>query len=193
MNMRGVLLHVMGDALGNIGVIAAGLIIWLSSWDGRFYMDPAISLIITVIIFSSALPLVKSTSYILLQRVPEHVRLEELREEIQKVDGVLSIHELHVWQLSESKSIASVHIFVGKSTDYMSVAANIRKVLHEFGVHSSTIQPEVHLGSQDGMSDAHLIDTTETTCLIQCPPSAACPPENACCPRPGTRLIDVDT
>lgn len=57
MNMRGVLIHVMGDALGNVGVIATGLIIWLTKWDGRFYMDPTISLIITAIIFSSALPL----------------------------------------------------------------------------------------------------------------------------------------
>jgi len=190
MNMRGVLIHVMGDALGNVGVIATGLIIWLTKWDGRFYMDPTISLIITAIIFSSALPLVKSTSYILLQRVPEHVRLEELRTEIQSVPGVISIHELHVWQLSESKSIASVHVYVGKDTDYMGVAADIRRVLHEFGVHSSTIQPEVHLGAGDG-SDIRLIDTSDTTCLIQCPPGAACPPENACCP-PNARLIDVD-
>jgi len=190
MNMRGVLIHVMGDALGNVGVIATGLIIWLAKWDGRFYMDPTISLIITAIIFSSALPLVKSTSYILLQRVPEHVRLEELRTEIQNVSGVISIHELHVWQLSESKSIASVHVYVRKDTDYMEVAADIRRVLHEFGVHSSTIQPEFHSGTGDG-TDIRLIDTSDTTCLIQCPPGAACPPENACCP-PNARLIDVD-
>lgn len=62
MNMRGVFLHVLGDALGNVGVIAAGLVIWLTSFWWRFYFDPAISLIITVIIFSSALPLGGSTA-----------------------------------------------------------------------------------------------------------------------------------
>ena len=61
MNMQGILLHVLGDALGNVGVIATGLVILLSSWDYKFYFDPAISLVITVIIFSSALPLGKST------------------------------------------------------------------------------------------------------------------------------------
>jgi len=57
MNMRALLLHVLGDALGNVGVIATGLIIWLTSWSFKYYCDPIISLIITVIIFSSAMPL----------------------------------------------------------------------------------------------------------------------------------------
>lgn len=57
MNMRALVLHVLGDALGNVGVIASGLIIWLSHLSWRFYFDPIISLVITVIIFSSALPL----------------------------------------------------------------------------------------------------------------------------------------
>ena len=57
MNMRALVLHVLGDALGNVGVIATGLIIWKSTWAFKYYCDPIISLIITVIIFSSALPL----------------------------------------------------------------------------------------------------------------------------------------
>lgn len=57
MNMHALLLHVFGDALGNIGVIATGLVIWLSNWSFKYYFDPIISLVITVIIFSSALPL----------------------------------------------------------------------------------------------------------------------------------------
>lgn len=57
MNMRALVLHVIGDALGNVGVIATGLIIWFSTWKYKFYCDPIISLVITAIIFSSALPL----------------------------------------------------------------------------------------------------------------------------------------
>jgi zinc transporter 1 len=57
MNMRALVLHVLGDALGNVGVIATGLVIWLTEWKYKFYFDPIISLVITVIIFSSALPL----------------------------------------------------------------------------------------------------------------------------------------
>ena len=57
MNMRALLLHVFGDALGNVGVIATGLVIWRTTWSFKYYFDPIISLVITVIIFSSALPL----------------------------------------------------------------------------------------------------------------------------------------
>ena len=62
MNMKAILLHVLGDALGNVGVIATGLIIWQTSWPYKYYFDPVISLVITVIIFSSAMPLGKSRS-----------------------------------------------------------------------------------------------------------------------------------
>ena len=59
MNMHALILHVIGDALGNVGVIATGLVIWLSTWEYKYYFDPVVSLVITVIIFSSALPLGK--------------------------------------------------------------------------------------------------------------------------------------
>lgn len=64
MNMKALLLHVLGDALGNVGVIATGLIIWLTSWSFKYYCDPVISLVITAIIFHSALPLGESLMYI---------------------------------------------------------------------------------------------------------------------------------
>lgn len=159
MNMRALVLHVLGDALGNVGVIASGLIIWLTTWPYKYYSDPVISLVITIIIFSSALPLgeitnfpqgyvltndvVRSTSFILLQGVPHTVSLNQVRRSILSVEGVLSLHELHIWQLSESKIVASVHVLVAsRKHEFMLIAANIRKILHHHGVHSSTIQPE---------------------------------------------------
>ena len=85
LNMQGVFLHVLGDALGNIGVIATALFIWLTDFSWRFYMDPVISLVITAIIFSSALPLVKSASLILLQGVPRGISLDDVKEDILEV------------------------------------------------------------------------------------------------------------
>ncbi|KAH8102456.1 cation efflux protein [Cristinia sonorae] len=184
MNMRALVLHVIGDALGNVGVIATGLVIWLSSWSFKYYFDPVISLVITIIIFSSALPLVKSTSFILLQGVPNTVSLDEVRSAILEVDGVLSIHELHIWQLSENKIVASVHVTASRKNDFMHIAAKIRKVLHLHGIHSSTIQPEYH-HPHNSPPEEHLKTTEETSCLIVCPPDNACnPAENSCCPRP---------
>ena len=57
---------------------------------------------------------VKSASYILLQGVPSHVSLDDVRDSIQAVDGVVSVHELHVWQLSESTVVASVHVLISQ-------------------------------------------------------------------------------
>jgi len=181
MNMKALLLHVLGDALGNVGVIATGLIIWLTSWSFKYYFDPLISLVITVIIFSSALPLVRSTSFILLQGVPSDVSLEDVRNAILKVEGVLSVHELHIWQLSESKIIASVHVTASRSLDFMLVASNIRKILHHHGIHSSTIQPEYH-PSRGAIPDEYLKTSEDTCCLISCPPDRACNSDHACCP-----------
>jgi hypothetical protein len=96
------------------------------------------------------LPLVKSASFILLQGVPTSITLEDLREDIRRVRGVTSLHELHVWQLSESKIIASVHVCVDRSVEYMKVAAAIREVLHDYNVHSCTIQPEYDPVDNDG-------------------------------------------
>ncbi|KAG2094245.1 cation efflux protein [Suillus discolor] len=184
MNMRALMLHVMGDALGNIGVIVTGLIIWLTKWSGRFYLDPAVSIVITIIIFTSALPLVRNASFILLQGVPHTVSLEDVRDSILKVDGVLSVHELHIWQLSESKIVASVHVMASRNHDFMPIAADIRKALHLNGIHSSTIQPEYHYRPAITSED-DLKTSVDSPCLILCPEDQHCDPlENYCCPPP---------
>lgn len=174
LNMRGIFLHVMGDALGNIGVIATALIIWLTKYSWRFYCDPAISLVITVIILGSAIPLCKAASRILLQAVPAGISIDEIQEDIEDLPGILSCHHLHVWQLSDTKLVASLHVQVlfdfqnEGSARYMQLAQAIRQCLHEYGIHSSTIQPEFcldpehehaevgdgHDHSHDGAQDA---------------------------------------
>jgi len=181
MNMRALVLHVLGDALGNIGVIATGLVIWLSTWSFKYYFDPVISLVITVIIFSSAMPLVRSASFILLQGVPSTISLDEVSSSILAVEGVLAVHELHVWQLSETKIVASVHVMASRDYDFMPVAAKIREVLHHHGIHSSTVQPEyLKHGSQEQLMTSEL-----SSCLITCPQDYECDPqENSCCPPP---------
>jgi zinc transporter 1 len=238
MNMRGVFLHVLGDALGNVGVIASGLFIALSTVSWRFYSDPAISFLITIIIFHSALPLVKSASFILLQGVPSAVPLEEVRRALLQVKGVLSVHELHIWQLSETKIVASVHVLIdvdeanltlyGEEANralknpvdgdaskssilaqehrYMEIAAKIRGKLHQFNIHSSTIQPEFIRGGMRGIAKVNGVEIDEvvtdevgklvtlqgdsveaqlningSACLISCGPDGDCA-EAACCP-----------
>jgi len=168
LNMRGVFLHVLGDALGNVGVIAVALFIWLTDYSWRFYMDPVISLIITAIILASAIPLCKAASRILLQAVPAGISVDDIKADIEDLPGIVSCHHVHVWQLSDTKLVGSLHVqvefdFKGEgSARYMELALAIRRCLHAYGIHSSTIQPEFcldpehdHSGSTDA-GDEHL-------------------------------------
>ncbi|EMD62998.1 hypothetical protein COCSADRAFT_145017 [Bipolaris sorokiniana ND90Pr] len=205
LNMRGVFLHVMGDALGNIGVIATALFIWLTDFSWRMYADPAVSLLITVIILLSALPLCKAASRILLQAVPENMSIDDITDDISDLDGIVSCHHLHVWQLSDTKLVASLHVqvdfdFKGQgSARYMELARQIRECLHEYGIHSSTIQPEFCLNSSHdhsahGSDDSGAEDAGRSSrnpsvrggpdaCLLECPET--CGGGKQCCD-PGT-------
>ena len=171
MNINGIFLHVLGDALGNIGVMVSALIIWLTTSPSRFYADPAISLVITLIILKSALPLCRDTAKPLLQAVPGHIKIDEIRQDIERLPGVRSCHHVHVWALTPSKLVATLDVeldfdFEGpKNTPrYMQLAREIKSCLHAYGIHSSTIQPEfsTHTSHQhdlarktDGSADVH--------------------------------------
>ncbi|KAL5115289.1 Zinc resistance conferring protein [Pleosporales sp. CAS-2024a] len=203
LNMRGVFLHVLGDALGNIGVIGTALFIWLTDFSWRFYADPAISLVITVIILLSAIPLCKAASRILLQAVPENLSIDDIEEDITSLDGIISCHHLHVWQLSDTKLVASLHVqvdfdFKGEgSARYMQLARQIRECLHEYSIHSSTIQPEFCLNASHDHSAAPSdedeagvrsknpsVKDGPDACLLECPDS--CGNAKQCC-EPGTQ------
>ena len=149
MNLRGILIHVLGDALGNVGVMVSALIIWKAPWSFRKYCDPAISLFITLIILKSAIPLVKDTAKPLLQAVPGHISVEDIKEDIESLPGVRECHHVHVWALTPSKLIATLDVNLDfdfqerqGATRWMQLAEEIKSCLHAYGIHSSTIQPE---------------------------------------------------
>jgi zinc transporter 1 len=193
MGMRAMVLHVIGDALGNAGVITAALIIWLTDSPYRFYADPAVSLFITLIILKSTIPLTKATAKILLQATPDHLDVNDIKQDIQDIPGVVSCHHVHIWQLSDSQIIASMHIQVafplqeeGGSERYMELAKAARKCLHAYGIHSATIQPEFCLDSKhqhtvdavnlDGVPARLQVDND--SCLLECVDDCE---EQGCC------------
>lgn len=94
----------------------------------------------------------KSASFILLQGVPAGISLQEVEYAVKDVEGVKEVHELHIWQLSESKVVASLHIHTSPDHDFMQVATEIRKRLHDRGIHSVTIQPEYHRSRSSSVS-----------------------------------------
>lgn len=180
MGMNAMILHVIGDALGNVGVIVTALIIWLTDWPGKLYADPAVSLFITAIILNTSIPLTRATSKVLLQATPEHISIPEIRQDIEALPGVVSCHHIHVWQLSDTKVVASMHLQVSFHIDshsgekYMELARRARKCLHGFGIHSATIQPEFCLDQErphpenttglDGASE----EASRDVCLLEC-------------------------
>src|SRR5690606_14158121 len=97
-------------------------------------------------------PLCKSAGKILLQAVPGHINLEEVKDDLLNLPGVEDVHELHIWQLSDSKMVSSVHVrvsFEGEgepagniTARYNAIDRAIRSCLHAYGIHSSTIQQE---------------------------------------------------
>ncbi|SCU91636.1 LAME_0E13256g1_1 [Lachancea meyersii CBS 8951] len=143
LNMQGVFLHVLGDALGNVGVMATALFIWKTDYSWRFYTDPAVSLVITVIIFSSAMPLANKASRILLQATPPSISADDVQNEILQVPGVVSVHDFHIWNLTEAVSVGSVHIEIDANpVRFTEVAKTVRSIFHRHNVHSATVQPE---------------------------------------------------
>lgn len=183
MGMNAMILHVIGDALGNLGVIITALIIWLTDWPGKLYADPAVSLFITAIILKTSIPLTRATSRVLLQATPENISIQEIRQDIERLPGVVSCHHIHVWQLSDTKVVASMHLQVSfpinthSGEKYMQLAKRARKCLHGFGIHSATIQPEFCLDQlHDHQRDSAALTLDGTgpdgtrgdVCLLDC-------------------------
>lgn len=147
LNIRGVLLHVMGDALGSVVVVVTATIFYVrplgdAPCNWQCYIDPSLTIVMVLIILSSAFPLIKETSTILLQMVPKGVDMQLLTDRLARVPGVSSLHEVHVWELASGRNIATLHVKCQTPSDYQGAAYQIRKVFHEAGVHSVTIQPE---------------------------------------------------
>ncbi|KAL1981996.1 hypothetical protein VTN96DRAFT_1962 [Rasamsonia emersonii] len=182
LGILGVLLHVVGDAINNVGVMISALVIWFAKYDGRFYADPAVSMGIAVMVLLSSLPLVRKSGAILLESVPTGVSLSDVKYDLELIPGVMSVHELHVWRLNQQKSLASVHITVPdcKISEFTEFANTINECFHAYGIHSATVQPELAASpDSDCTSNASRHRSPGSfTCQISC--GAVCE-ELTCC------------
>ncbi|KAN0029074.1 hypothetical protein ACTFIV_010944 [Dictyostelium citrinum] len=142
LNMFGVFLHFLGDAISSLFVLITGAVIHFTQGKWTEYIDPAVSLIIVIMIAATSAPLVKRCSMILLQKVPDDIDLDSIRHKIAKVGGVVSQHDLHVWQLVDGMTIASVHVGIEQGREFQPIASKLRKIFHKEGIHSTSIQPE---------------------------------------------------
>lgn len=174
MNMRGVYLHILGDALGSVIVIVAALIV--KYFDGKWtlYVDPVMSIIMVGIILKTSVPLLKESSTILLQHVPSHIELQKLQAKLLGTfPEIVAVHEFHVWQLTGSRIVASLHVMFASSEDYGHISSSLKQFFHKEGIHSTTVQPEFIA------EDEVLLGQVTAQCLLACVDEACA--EKVCC------------
>jgi len=153
LGMLAVFIHVLGDAVNNVGVIVAALIMWKTHSPARFYADPAVSLAISLIIFATAIPLTLKSGRILLEASPIHLNLDNITEDLLALHSVLSIHDLHVWQLSQKVLVASFHVVVPVGTtlkQWERIEGRLRECMAAYGVSHLTVGPEISIPGSEG-------------------------------------------
>ena len=141
LNSRAALLHVLGDALGSVAAITAGIVIVTTGWTP---IDPLLSLLVAALILVSALRLLREVVHVLMEGVPLSVQLDAVGQDLAKLDGVLRVHDLHVWTLSSGTIALSAHLEIRDLADWPGILAAARQTVDtQHGIRHVTLQPEV--------------------------------------------------
>ncbi len=140
LNVHGAWLHVLGDALGSVGTIVAGVLIWAFGW---FWADPLASVAIGLLIIYSSWALLKEAVSVLMQSTPRGIDPDKVQVAMLAVPGVMAVHDLHIWTVTSGLHSLSAHVQASPEAPYHDILAAIRHELHEeFGIDHITIQVE---------------------------------------------------
>ncbi|KAL9710957.1 hypothetical protein Ac2012v2_005497 [Leucoagaricus gongylophorus] len=155
----GVLVHLIGDAVNNVGVIVAALIIWkaIPQNPNRFYADPAASLAISLIIFATL-----KSGRILLEAAPLYLDLAKVKQDLLAIPDDLSVHDLHVWHLSQSVILASLHVCVPTGTSleqWEQIERTLQHCFQAYGISHVTISPELRCSELQSLNDLQFFPT----------------------------------
>ncbi|OCF32111.1 hypothetical protein I316_06267 [Kwoniella heveanensis BCC8398] len=158
-NVLGILIHILGDAVNSIAVIISAGIYYAT---GFRYSDPIASVLVGAMIISTAMPLILRAGRSLLSAAPQHIDVDGVKEDIERISGKGTVHDLHVWSIDAKSPVASLHLL--QSDDSLATfeknAEAIRQCLHLWGLHNVTIQPETSLPAASG-SAAQCDDTCD--------------------------------
>lgn len=141
LNVRGAFFHVLSDAIGSVGAIIASIAIMIG---GYYVADPLMSVIVAVLILSSSWILIRDAVDILLEGTPPHINIVSLREQLGRVTGVGSVHDLHVWTLTSGVLAMSCHVVVNNDQSHRAAVLNqINSIARDgFRIHHTTVQIE---------------------------------------------------
>jgi cobalt-zinc-cadmium efflux system protein len=140
LNTRGAYLHVLGDALGSVGALAAAAIIMVTGWT---IADPLVSIALALLILIGAWRLLRESTDILLEGVPRHVSMAEVQRRMLGVAGVTAVHDLHVWTVTSGLVAMSGHAIVPELASHPEVLEGIRVEMARLGIGHVTIQLEI--------------------------------------------------
>lgn len=140
LNMRGAFLHVMSDALGSVGAIIAGVLIWQKGW---VLADPLISIAMCLLIIYSSWQLIRESVNILLEGTPSHINIRAVVEAMHAVQGVSDVHDLHVWTISSGMEALSAHVTLQADASHRETLDALQEQLRSgFNISHLTIQIE---------------------------------------------------
>ena len=140
LNLRAAWLHVLGDALGSVGAIGAGLLVWAFDW---YWADPLASVLIGALVLYSSWSLVKESVAVLMESTPRNLDVDRIRDAVVGLEGVEDVHDLHVWSITSGLDSLSAHVVVADGEEHIVVLRRVRQLLHEqFDIDHITIQIE---------------------------------------------------
>lgn len=140
LNLRSAFLHLLGDSLGSVAAIAAGIMIW---WRGWYWSDPLAAGIVGVLIIISSWQLVWEAAEILLESTPRHIPLDEVQQSLENHPQVKQIHDLHIWTIASGIYALSVHVKIDNHLNRDCLTWELEELLRErFGLDHNTIQIE---------------------------------------------------
>jgi len=142
MNVEGALRHVMADLMGSVGVVISGILIVTLNWT---IIDPILSVLIAALVAHSSWSLTVKVFKVLLEGVPDHIDVYRLCSEMEDVEGVTLIHDVHVWTISSGLEALTGHVLIDPSFegDTEALLRELRRIAHEdFGIDHVTIQVE---------------------------------------------------
>ncbi|MCQ6558411.1 cation diffusion facilitator family transporter [Paenibacillus mendelii] len=139
-NVRSAYLHVIGDALGSVGAIIAGLLMLVFEW---YIADPIISVVVSLLILKSAWGIMKSAVHILMEGTPPTIDSGRVEESLLQIDGVMEVHDLHIWTVSSGLDSLTCHIVIEDDADSQIILQQaIQQIEQKFRILHATIQVE---------------------------------------------------
>jgi cobalt-zinc-cadmium efflux system protein len=140
-NTRAALLNVMGDLLGSVAAIAAGAIIYFTGW---MPIDPILSIFVSLLILKLSIGILRESYHFLMEGVPHHIDYLRVGADLAQVPGVLSVHDLHVWDMSPGHPALIGHLEIGDLEEWPRVLRAVQHMLLDrHGIDHVTLQPEV--------------------------------------------------